>query len=181
MHVLGFDITGYQLAFVAISGITVIAALGVVLAPNILRAALLLGLTLVGVAGLFVLMNAPFLAAVQIMIYVGAITTMIILAIFLSNRVMNVGFSQAIYNPLLAAGAAATLFAFLFITVANSVWINSPHNIIAQGPANKDVGVEAISRALLQPYVFPFELASVLLLAVLVGAVVIAKEDKPGA
>lgn len=175
------SITGYQVAFVALAGISIVAALGVVLVPNILRAALLLGLTLVGVAGLFVLMNAPFLAAVQIMIYVGAITTMIILAIFLSNRVMNIGFSQAIYNPILAAGVAGLLFAFLFITVVNSVWINDPKSIAAGGPANSDVGVEAISRALLQPYVFPFELASVLLLAVLVGAVVIAKENRTDA
>ena len=175
------NVTGYQLAFVILAGISVVGALGVVLVPNILRAALLLGLTLVGVAGLFVLMNAPFLAAVQIMIYVGAITTMIILAIFLSNRVMNIGFSQAIYNPVLAAGAAGLLFAFLFITVANSIWINSPKIIMEAGPANTAVGVEAISRALLQPYVFPFELASVLLLAVLVGAVVIAKENRTDA
>lgn len=181
MNILGLEITGYQVAFVAFAGITVGAALGVVLMPNILRAALLLGLTLVGVAGLFVLMNAPFLAAVQIMIYVGAITTMIILAIFLSNRVMKIGFSQAIYNPILAAGAAGTMFLFLFITVVNSLWINDPKNIIAAGPASTDVGVEAISVALLQPYVFPFELASVVLLAVLVGAVVIAKEDTPSA
>ena len=75
----------------------------VVLMPNILRAALFLGLTLFCIAGLYALMNAPFLAAVQVMIYVGAITTMIILAIFLSHRVMKIGFSQAIYNPLLAA------------------------------------------------------------------------------
>lgn len=177
MHILGLTITGYQVAFLALAGMTVGAALGVVLMPNILRAALLLGLTLVGVAGLFVLMNAPFLAAVQIMIYVGAITTMIILAIFLSNRVMKIGFGQAIYNPILAAGAAGTMFLFLFITVVNSVWINDPTNIIAAGPASENVGVEAISKALLQPYVFPFELASVVLLAVLVGAVVIAKED----
>lgn len=174
MNILGLTITGYQVAFVALAGMTVTAAIGVVLMPNILRAALFLGLTLVGVAGLFVLMNAPFLAAVQIMIYVGAITTMIILAIFLSNRVMKIGFGQAIYNPILAAGAAGTLFLFLFITVANSVWIG---NAVGIGPANEDIGVEAVSRALLQPYVFPFELASVVLLAVLVGAVVIAKED----
>lgn len=177
MNILGVTITGYQLAFVALAGMTVTAALGVVLMPNILRAALLLGATLIGVAGLYVLMNAPFLAAVQIMIYVGAITTMIILAIFLSNRVMKIGFTQAIYNPILAAGAAGTLFLFLFITVVNSLWINDPRNIVAAGPARTDVGVEAISKALLQPYVFPFELASVILLAVLIGAVVIAKED----
>jgi len=167
-------ITGYQLAFIALAGMTVTAAIGVVLMPNILRAALLLGLTLIGVAGLYVLMNAPFLAAVQIMIYVGAITTMIILAIFLSNRVMKIGFFQAIYNPILAAGAAGLMFLFLFLTVANSEWIRAGVDV---GPANSNVGVEAVSRALLQPYVFPFELASVVLLAVLVGSVVIAKED----
>ena len=174
MQFLGLTITGYQVAFVACAGLTVGAAIGVVLMPNILRAALFLGLTLVGVAARFVLMNAPFLAAVQIMIYVGAITTMIILAIFLSHRVMKIGFGQAIYNPILAAGAAGTMFLFLFITVANSVWINGA---VGVGPANENVGTEAISRALLQPYVFPFELASLVLLAVLVGAIVIAKED----
>lgn len=146
----------------------------VVLVPNILRAALFLGLTLFAVAGLYVLMNAPFLAAVQVMIYVGAITTMIILAIFLSYRVMSIGFSQAVYNPLLAAGAAALMFVFLFLTVVNSIWVNS---MVAAGPAKENVGVDAVAGALLQPYVFPFELASVVLLAVLVGAVVIAKED----
>ncbi|MCE5313817.1 MAG: NADH-quinone oxidoreductase subunit J [Armatimonadota bacterium] len=174
MHIYGFFITGYQLAFIAVAGITVLAALGVVLVPNILRAALCLGLMLFGVAGIYALMNAPFLAAVQVMIYVGAITTMIILAIFLSSRVMKIGFSQAIYNPLLAAAAAGVTFLFLLVTVANSVWVQ---RIVAKGPANSDVGTDAIARALLQPYVFPFELASVILLAVLVGAVVIAKED----
>ncbi len=153
------------MAFVACAGVTVGAALGVVLMPNILRAALFLGLSLVGVAGLYVLMNAPFLAAVQIMIYVGAITTMIILAIFLSNRVMKIGFGQAIYNPILAAGAAGTMFLFLFVTVANSVWIK---NGVALEPNKTDVGVEAVAKALLQPCVFPFEIAAVLLLEVFV-------------
>ncbi len=160
----------------AVAGITLGTAAMVVLMPNILRAALFLGLTLFGVAGLFVLMNAPFLAAVQVMIYVGAITTMIILAIFLSHRVMKIGFLQAIYNPILAAGAAGVMFLFLFVTVANSVWIR---DIVNAGPnaVRSQVGVEAVSAALLQPFVFPFELASLVLLAVLVGAVVIAKED----
>lgn len=174
MDIFGFTITGYQIAFLIVAGLTVGAAAMVVLMPNILRAALFLGLTLFGVAGLYVLMNAPFLAAVQVMIYVGAITTMIILAIFLSHRVMRIGFFQAIYNPVLAAGAAGLMFLFLFTTVANSLWVKS---IVAEGPASKDIGVEAVARALLQPYVFPFELASLVLLAVLVGAVVIAKED----
>ncbi len=178
MIIFGFDITGYQLAFIGIAAITVGSAVMVVLVPNILRAALFLGLMLFSVAGLFVLMNAPFLAAVQVMIYVGAVTTMVILAVFLSYRVMHVGFAQAIYNPILAAGVAGLLFIFLFITVANSVWINEA---VASGPASENIGVDAVAGALLQPYVFPFELASVVLLAILVGAVVIAKEDTPDA
>ena len=177
MTLFGFEITGYQVAFLAVAGVTLGSAAMVVLMPNILRAALFLGLTLFGIAGLYVLMNAPFLAAVQVMIYVGAITTMIILAIFLSHRVMKVGFTQAIYNPVLAFAAAGVMFLFLFTTVVNSIWVKG---IVAGGPADTDVGVQAISAALLQPYVFPFELASLVLLAVLVGAVVIAKEDKPG-
>jgi NADH-quinone oxidoreductase subunit J len=178
MQVLGYEITGYQIAFAIAAGVTLGAAAMVVLVPNVLRAALFLGLSLFATAGLYVLMNAPFLAAVQVMIYVGAITTMIILAVFLSHRVMKIGFSQAIYNPVLAAGAAGVMFLFLFITVVNSLWVKA---IVAKGPANSDVGVESVANALLQPYVFPFELASVVLLAVLVGAVVIAKEDTESA
>lgn len=177
MTILGFEITGYQIAFVVLTGITLGSAALVVLMPNIMRAALFLGLTLFGVAGLYVLMNAPFLAAVQVMIYVGAVTTMIILAIFLSHRLMQVGFAQAIHNPVFAFAAAGLMFIFLFITVANSLWVR---DISAPGPANTDVGVHAVANALLQPYVFPFELASVVLLVALVGAVVIAKEDRPG-
>jgi NADH:ubiquinone oxidoreductase subunit 6 (subunit J) len=177
MTLFGFQITGYQIAFLALAGVTLGSAAMVVVMPNILRAALFLGLTLFGIAGLYVLMNAPFLAAVQVMIYVGAITTMIILAIFLSSRVMRIGFGQAIYNPVLAFAAAGVMFLFLFVTVANSIWVKG---IVAGGPADTDVGVQAISAALLQPYVFPFELASLMLLAVLVGAIVIAKEDRPG-
>jgi len=177
VSIFGFEITGYQIAFVALAGVTLGSAAMVVLMPNILRAALFLGLTLFGIAGLYVLMNAPFLAAVQVMIYVGAITTMIILAIFLSSRVMKIGFGQAIYNPVLAFGAAGLMFLFLFVTVANSIWVR---DIVAAGPADTDVGVNAVAAALLQPYVFPFELASLVLLAALVGAIVISKEDRPG-
>ncbi|MFQ3548387.1 MAG: NADH-quinone oxidoreductase subunit J [Armatimonadota bacterium] len=174
MEIFGVYITGYQLAFLILAGITIGAATLVVLVPNILRAALFLGLTLVGVAGLFVLMNAPFLAAIQIMIYVGAIVTMIILAIFLSHKVMKIGFFEAIYNPILAMGASFLVFIFLFTVVANSIWIK---DITAHGPAKTGMDTSAIAAALLQPYVFAFELVSVVLLAVLIGAIVIAKED----
>ena len=178
MEILGFQITGYQIAFLAVGGLTVLSALAVVFIPNILRAALCLGLCLFCVAGLYMLLNAPFLAVVQIMIYVGAITTMIILAIFLSHRVMNVGFSQAIYNPLLAAAAAGIMFLFLFVTVVNSVWIKT---LTANGPSVSGSDINMLAQTLLQPYAFSFELASLVLVAVLVGAIVLGKEDKADA
>ena len=146
--------------------------------PNILRAALFLGLTLFGIAGLYVLMNAPFLAAVQVMIYVGAITTMIILAIFLSHRVMKIGFFAGDLQPD-AGGGRGGADVSVPVPYGGEFGLDQGHR--CAGPATFGPGrVAAVAEALLQPYVFPFELASLVLLAVLVGAVVIAKEDTGG-
>ena len=174
MTVFGCSVTGYQLAFLIIAGITVFAAAMVVLLPNILRCALFLGLTLVGVAGLYVLLNAPFLAAVQVMVYVGGITTMIVLAIFLTYRFMKVTLVEAVYNPVFGAGIAGLTFLFLFLTVVNSFWVKQN---VANGPSVQGAQISAIADTLLQTYVFPFELISLVLIAVLVGAIVLAKED----
>lgn len=174
MTLFGNVITGYQLAFVAIAGITLLAAAMVVLLPNILKAALCLALSLFGIAGLYVLMNAPFLAAMQVMVYVGGIATMIVLAIFLTHRFMKVKLFDAIYNPLLGAGVAAITFLFLFLTVVNSVWMKQA---VANGPAQQGAQISNIADSLLQTYVFPFELITLILIAVLIGAVVLAKED----
>jgi len=174
MNINGFEITGYQLAFVIVSAVTLISAALVVLLPNILRAALFLGLTLVGVAGLYVLLNAPFLAAAQVMVYVGGITTMLILAIFLSKDVMKVKFARATYNPVLAALASAVMGLFLIVAVVASEWINRS---AASGPSETVGDIQPIGLSLLQPYAFPFILASIILTAVIVVVAVIAKED----
>lgn len=92
MEIFGLVITGYQIVFLIVSALTLLSAMCVALAPNILKATLFLGITLFFVAGIYALLNAPFLAVIQVMIYVGVITTMIVLAIFVSNKVMNVGF-----------------------------------------------------------------------------------------
>ena len=174
MTIHGSEVTGYQVAFIIIAGVTLISAAMVVLLPNILKSALFLGLTLIGIAGMYVLLNAPFLAAAQVMVYVGGITTMIILAIFLSNKVMEVKFSRATYNPVLAAAASGLLGLFLLVAVVASKLIN---HAAALGPAEGIGNVESIGRALLQPYAFPFILASIILTAVIVVVAVIAKED----
>lgn len=174
MTVFGNAVTGYHLAFLLIAGVTILAATLVVLLPNILRSALCLGLTLIGVAGLYVLLNAPFLAAVQVMVYVGGITTMIVLTVFLSHKFYKVKLFEAIHNPLFGAGVAGLTFLFLFLTVVNSVCVKQ---VTAAGPAEQGANMRIIADALLQTYVFPFELITLVLVAVLVGAVVLAKED----
>ncbi len=174
MNIQGFEVTGYQVAFLIVAGVTLLSAAMVVLLPNILKSALFLGLALVGIAGLYVLLNAPFLAAAQVMVYVGGITTMIILAIFLSHKVMNVKFSRATYNPVFAAAASGVLGLFLLVAVAASTLIN---RAAAPGPAESIGKIEEIGKALLQPYAFPFILASIILTAVIVVVAVIAKED----
>lgn len=174
MTINGFAITGYQIAFLIIAAVTLISAAMVVLLPNILRSALFLGLALIGIAAFYVLLNSPFLAAAQVMVYVGGITTMIILAIFLSSKVMEVKFAKATYNPILAAGASGLLGLFLLVTVVSSIYINRS---AAQGPSQTVGSITEIGRSLLQPYAFPFILASIILTAVIVVVAVIAKED----
>ena len=175
MEIGGLLITGYQLVFIIVAGITLLSAVCMALVPNILKASLFLGLTLFFVAGIYALLNAPFLAVAQVMVYVGAVTTMIVLAVFVSNKVMKVGFFDAIYNPLFSAAAAGLAFLFLTAVVANSLWLKRITDVGPTGFEMKD-----IAYALLQPYVFPFELVSVILLACLIGAVVVAKEDDNG-
>lgn len=175
MTLFGYEVTGYQAAFIIIAGITLFSSAMVVLMPNILRGALFLGLALCGIAGLYTLLNAPFLAVVQMLVYVGGITMMIVLAIFLTHRFMNVKIFDAIYNPLFGAAVAGVTFLFLFLTVVMSVWIK-PN--VANGPAVEGAQIGNLADALLQTYVFPFELITLLLIAVVVGAIVLAKEDK---
>ncbi|MEN6372236.1 MAG: NADH-quinone oxidoreductase subunit J [Armatimonadota bacterium] len=172
------SITGYQIAFIIVAAMTVGSAVMVVILPNILRSALFLAFTFLGVAGLYVLANAELLAAMQVLIYVGAITVLIMFALVLTQQLMGAKIKQSSRGWLLAAPAAALMFAFLvkgFIQPFNK----AASGAVASGPAPADAGtLVSIARMLLQPYVLPFELASLILLAALVGAIVIAKEDK---
>ena len=173
MNICGLIITGYQIVFLILAALTLLFGLCAALVPNVLKSALFLGLTLFFVGGMFAMLNAPFLAVVQVMVYVGAVTTLIVLAILVSNRVMKVGLVDALTNPFLAGAGAGVLFLFLTVIVANSLWVKEATNV---GPAG--FTTDNIATALLQTHVFPFELVSVILLGALVAAVVLAKEDK---
>ena len=146
-----------------------------VTAKNMVHAALWLVASLFGVAVLFVILEAPFLAVVQIVIYIGAIAIMFIFAVMLTRREMLDHGPQLNSRKWIAA--ALGLITFLGLGFMLSTW--EAFNSYARPVANID-SVQRLGNALLSPnaYLLPFEVASVLLLAALIGAVYVSVNRK---
>jgi NADH:ubiquinone oxidoreductase subunit 6 (subunit J) len=147
-----------------------------VTAQNLVHAALALIATFFGVASLFVLLQAGFLATVQVVLYIGAIAILIIFAIMLTRRVMQDSGPQTNRQWWLAALLSLALFAALW-----AVFQQVPG--FQQATGSQPIPVDALQRlgfAFVDPnqYALPFELASVLLLIALVGSIVIAGEKQ---
>lgn len=159
-----------QVAFLAIAALTLVGALGVVIARSVLISALFLVVAFLGVTGLYVLLEAPFLAGVQLLIYVGAIAVLIIFAIMLTRRVMT--HEEPFINRQWGVGGviSALLFVILLLLGMRMDW-----RIAATGPAGDTIS--GLGEALLTTYVLPFEVVSVVLLVALIGAIVIAREE----
>jgi len=160
-----------QVIFIILSAVALIGALGVVLSRNLFHAAIFLVLSFVGVAGFYVLLEAEFLAMIQILVYVGAISILIIFAIMLSRRLMSPDYRASNEQWLWALVAAVALFAILVIVLIQVDWP------VAQAEVPSGTLVE-LGKALVDPgqYLLVFEVASVLLLVALVGAVIVARE-----
>ncbi|MGC9334202.1 MAG: NADH-quinone oxidoreductase subunit J family protein [Anaerolineae bacterium] len=160
-----------QVVFIILSFAALGGALGVVMARNLFRAALALVLSFVGVAGFYILLEAEFLAMVQILVYVGAIAILIIFAIMLSRRMMSSEVQAWNEQWLGAVIVAVVLFIALVFILSSVSWPTAE----AEVPAD---AISQLGQALVSPdwYVLPFEVASVLLLVALVGAVIIARE-----
>ncbi len=168
-------VTVQQVVFALFALMTVGGAIGVVAARKLFHAALWMILAFFGVAGLYVLLEAPFFAALQLFIYIGGIAVLIVMAIMVTRGIM--GPKQPVFTY--AAGAAGTAFAF-FVMLSLFV-VNVPAWITAAPlEAPPPDGMRQLGKALVMPsaYVLPFEVASVLLLAVLVGALFIAREKE---
>jgi len=160
-----------HVVFGILSAVALIGAVGVVTTRNLFRAALFLVLSFVGVAGLYVLLEAEILAMIQLLVYVGAISILIIFAIMLSRRMMSPEFKIRNEQWLWGLITAVALFAVLGWILLNVAWPT------AQAAVPEDA-ISLLGQALVSPdqYVLVFEAASVLLLVALVGAVVIARE-----
>jgi NAD(P)H-quinone oxidoreductase subunit 6 len=159
-------------SFIILSTTMIAAALGVVLSASIVYSAFLLGGVFISIAGLYILLNASFVAAAQILIYVGAINVLILFAIMLVNK-------QEAFKPLnyvwLRQGATGLVCIGLFVLLSTMVWI-TPWSLSGEIPSG-DQSVYLIGQHFFTDYLLPFELASVLLLMALIGAIVLARRE----
>ncbi|MCP9899726.1 NADH-quinone oxidoreductase subunit J [Cyanobium sp. Cruz CV13-4-11] len=164
--------TTQQICFLVLSATTVVGSLGVVLLPNIVYSAFLLGGVFLSVAGLYLLLNASFVAAAQILVYVGAVNVLILFAIMLVNKQETLAaIPGLLVRRLLSGAVCAGLFALLLRVAFTTNWAL---------PGPPPVGEEAtirIGEHLFTDYLLPFELASVLLLMAMIGAIVLARRD----
>ena len=161
-----------QIVFVILAVGAIGSAVGVVTSKNIFYSALMLVACLFLVAGFYVLLEAPFLAAVQVLVYVGAIAVLIIFAVMLTEKMMSKKARAWNEQWWVALVVALCLAAVLLYVVVTATWQVSP----ATPPTD---AIAALGKALMSTYVLPFEVASVLLLMALVGSIIIAREEKP--
>lgn len=157
-------------AFYAVAGFTLVGAWFAVSARNLFRAALGLALALFGVAALYLFLEAEFLAVVQLLIYVGAILTLILFGVMLTGRIADPQLPR--WNR--QAGAVLILAAVLGLGLGRLLLMASWSFPLKLPPP---VSLPALGRMLLSGYLLPFELLSILLLGALVGALVIARRD----
>ena len=160
------------ICFLILSAVIVSGGLAVVLLENIVYSAFLLGGVFMAVAGLYLLLNASFVAAAQILVYVGAVNVLILFAIMLVNKKENLRPIKGLKTrKLLSSGICGGLLILLLRVSITTQW-NLP------GPAS--IGEEATERIgehLFTDYLLPFELASILLLMAMIGAIVLARRD----
>ena len=161
------EILGFWALAVALVG----SALAVVLSKNLFHSVLWLAVALVGTAGVFLLLRAEFLAAVQVLLYAGGVVTVVVFAIVVTERLVGTRLSHTSRALVRGALAAGAFLAF----VLQWVWrVPRPADAVAQtGDVTKQIG-----RSLLTTFVLPFELLAVLLLAALIGASYFARPEE---
>ena len=173
-----------QVIFIILSVFTLGTALLVVMLRNLFHAALALMATFLGVAGLYVMLDAGFLAAAQLLVYIGAISILLIFAIMMTRRLMST--TEPAFNSQAGAALLTAVIGFLVVFWAVSRFDEVLPQIFQKPVETKPIdpqvlfyiqdSVAAMGQAFVDPkgFVLPFEIASVLLLAGLVGAIIVA-------
>lgn len=161
----------YDIVFYLFALITVISAAFVVTTRNVVYSAFFLLFTFFGVAGIYALLTADFIAVVQIMVYVGGILILLIFGVMLTNKITNVEIRTGTVHLLPAAIAIGILMGAVISIMVWTEWRIAPSTIPIT--TTKDLGA-----LLITDYVLVFELLGLLLLIALIGAASIARRDK---
>ncbi|MBU0701426.1 NADH-quinone oxidoreductase subunit J [bacterium] len=160
-----------NMAFFVLAAIGIICGVLVVTVKNLIHAVLFLAVFLLSVAGLFITLNAEFLAIIQVFIFVGAIVVLFMFLIMLTYKVSDMAVPQGNRLKGVALVVSSVLFCLIFYILKAMKW-----NEVTPVPITDDVS--KIGRLLLGQYVLPFELVSFVLLAALIGAIVIARKGE---
>jgi NADH-quinone oxidoreductase subunit J len=157
---------GVALGFWGLGALAVGAALGIILTQNLLHAVLYLVLCFIALAGLFLTLTADFIAVAQVLVYAGAVGVLVVFAIMLTPRSARVNADTAFFGPgLILGGLIAAIMAF--------VAFETPWTAAQSG--GFDATVAAIGEGLTNRWALPFEIASVLLIAAMIGAIVLVR------
>lgn len=162
------DDAGIIIAFWVLAALTVGSALGIAGARNLIHAVVFLITTLMGLAGLYITLSADFIAIVQILVYVGAISVLFLFAIVLTPQADRK--NQDGFLALPALGLCTLVSALLIFVALDTEW-NTPDR-----PGFEET-TSVIGALLLDKYVLPFEIASVLLLVAVIGSIVLVRPE----
>jgi NAD(P)H-quinone oxidoreductase subunit 6 len=156
--------------FYLIAIITVGSAVVVAFSRNIIYSAFSLLGTFAGVAGLYVFLGADFVAAVQVLIYVGGILVLILFAVMLTHRITDVEITNRAVGRLPGLIVVGVFLALLIQTIRETPWVQVKE--LTHQPTTAKIG-----NLFLENYLLPFELASLVLLAAMIGAVVLSRKE----
>jgi NADH-quinone oxidoreductase subunit J len=165
-------VSGQDIAFVVVGSIASIAAIGLVTTKNVVHGALYLVVTLAMIGAVYLILAAPFIAWVQVLIYVGAIVVLLLFSLMLTKAPIG---REALDNQQrgLAVLVAAGVLAGLVYLVQEAFPVSS-----SKIPLNETTA-KAIGHSIFSGFVLPFEVVSILLLAALIGAIALARRDEP--
>jgi len=156
--------------FYLIALITVVSAAMVAFSRNIIYSAFSLLGTFMGVAGIYVFLGADFVAAVQVLIYVGGILVLILFAVMLTHRITDVQITNRASGRIPALIVVGVLIYLLIVAIKDTPWVKAKELVYAATTAK-------IGDLFLSSYLLPFELASLVLLAAMIGAVVLSRKE----
>ncbi len=162
------DDLGVVIAFWALAAMTIGAAAMLIFVRNLMHAILFLILSFVGVAGLYITLSADFVAVAQVLIYAGAISVLMIFAVMLTPRSERDNSGNFLQLPALVL--SGLVIAGVTFVALETEWREA-------GRGSFETTAVEIGEALLSPFVLPFEIASVLLVAAMIGAIVIVRDD----